>query len=91
LPLVFHSSVAFTPSHVCLAAVRIPNADLLADALSVLDRLRRSAGSVLRKWNYYFRKADGRPFYPVSLPAQIAQNTVFLKRRMTHKLQKTAV
>lgn len=39
------------PSHVCLAAKReTQTLAWLADALSVLDRSRRSAGRVLRKW-----------------------------------------
>jgi hypothetical protein len=43
---------------------------LLADALSVLDRLRRSAGPVLRKWKNDFRKAVGTATHRYAIPAQ---------------------
>jgi hypothetical protein len=56
----------------------------LADALSVLDRLRRTAGGVLRKWKKRFRKAGSR-YNPADSNTAQPRNCGLRERRMTLK------
>jgi len=54
----------------------------LADALSVLDRLRRSAGTVLRKWKTIPAKAVGTAAPPICFRPN-RWKAVFRQRRIT--------